>query len=450
MTDRKKADAGPQKALKAARKIISTCLRLKTGQELLLIFDETTREVTDLLIQAALEKEVEPTCFYVPRAMQHRQVITEALKSAIYPTSAVLNVLCGDIDLLDYRMALIDQAQGADRAVGHMPGVGLEFLQIADVDYREIRRRCAMLAGGLAMAEEAVVKTRDAAGETHELNLGLGGWNRLPAESTGIIQRDTWGNIPSGETFIAPTTADGSIVINGTLGSMLFADGEEVVLEFRGGWLVAAAPRAGCGWVRIEELRQLCEKRGDANWNRIAELGVGVNQAVRSFTGMPLVDEKAFGTCHIAIGRSQNFGGDIEASIHVDMVTRKPTIALDGVEWLCEGQHCYEDQEIRGSYRDMTLPPAGGSWEVALTGRIAKTDGQGRLSRVWHSGRGGEGRIQVGDDETSKLASAVLRKTRGRPLRFDDLLEKVDLDREVLLRVLVMLDRYQLARLEPR
>ena len=44
-----------------------------------------------------------------------------------------------------------------------------------------------------------------------------------------------------------------------------------------------------------------------------------------------MLDEKAAGTAHVAIGRNTgSYGGDNEASIHVDMVFSAPTLEADG------------------------------------------------------------------------------------------------------------------------
>ena len=44
-----------------------------------------------------------------------------------------------------------------------------------------------------------------------------------------------------------------------------------------------------------------------------------------------MLDEKAAGTAHVAIGRNTgSYGGDNEASIHVDMVFSAPMLEADG------------------------------------------------------------------------------------------------------------------------
>ena len=62
----------------------------------------------------------------------------------------------------------------------------------------------------------------------------------------------------------------------------------------------------------------------------IAELGIGLNHAIRP-SGHVMLDEKAGGTAHIAIGRNTGaYGGANEATIHVDCVFSGPELEADG------------------------------------------------------------------------------------------------------------------------
>jgi leucyl aminopeptidase (aminopeptidase T) len=46
--------------------------------------------------------------------------------------------------------------------------------------------------------------------------------------------------------------------------------------------------------------------------------------------GSVLLDEKAGGTVHIAIGDDHGIGGDVHAPIHLDGILREPTVYADG------------------------------------------------------------------------------------------------------------------------
>lgn len=61
------------------------------------------------------------------------------------------------------------------------------------------------------------------------------------------------------------------------------------------------------------------------NARNIGEFGIGLNPAA-SITGNMLEDEKAFRTCHFAVG--ENYDGDAPSFIHFDGLVRNPTVEI--------------------------------------------------------------------------------------------------------------------------
>ncbi|MGZ4389997.1 MAG: aminopeptidase, partial [Gaiellaceae bacterium] len=99
---------------------------------------------------------------------------------------------------------------------------------------------------------------------------------------------------------------------------------EPVTLRFERGRVVSIE-----GGRAAAMLRDLVETAG-AGADVVAELGIGFNPTV-SPRGHVMLDEKAGGTAHVAIGRNTgSYGGDNEASIHVDCIFSAPTITVDG------------------------------------------------------------------------------------------------------------------------
>jgi hypothetical protein len=134
-------------------------------------------------------------------------------------------------------------------------------------------------------------------------------------------------NYPGGEIFVAPHR-DGA-------GGVLVADltvpytvrglvDEPVVLRFERGRAVSIE-----GGRAAQMLRELVTDAG-AGADVIAELGIGLNPIVVP-RGHVMLDEKAANTAHVAIGHNAGlFGGDNEASIHVDCVFAAPELEADG------------------------------------------------------------------------------------------------------------------------
>ncbi|HRR02276.1 MAG TPA: peptidase M17, partial [Treponemataceae bacterium] len=77
-------------------------------------------------------------------------------------------------------------------------------------------------------------------------------------------------------------------------------------------------------------------ERYHKNARGLGELGIGLNPAAE-IRGNMLEDEKAFHTCHFAIG--SNYDRDAEAMIHLDCLVKNPTITVrhtDGREIILE------------------------------------------------------------------------------------------------------------------
>jgi len=152
------------------------------------------------------------------------------------------------------------------------------------------------------------------------------------------------GNIPAGEVFISPVVGktEGLIVYDG---SMTFSDGDSIletpisckvengfVTDIKGGAeakrLLKTITEAEARPFVLEKEKKLPEGQASIykrNARNIGELGIGLNPAA-TITGNMLEDEKAFNTCHFAIG--ENYDNDAPALIHLDGVVRSPTITI--------------------------------------------------------------------------------------------------------------------------
>ncbi|MGE5273446.1 MAG: aminopeptidase [Verrucomicrobiota bacterium] len=185
----------------------------------------------------------------------------------------------------------------------------------------DVSKAAERLIAQLQGAETIRVRSR---GGT-DLTLRVGG---RPWKSDGgaLVAGET-ANFPGGEVFVAPHAdgADGVLVADLTVPYTV--DGlvdEPVTLRFERGRVTSIE-----GGRAADLLRELVERAGQGA-DVIAELGIGLNPA---FTprGHVMLDEKAGGTGHVAIGRNTGtYGGDNEATIHVDCIFSGPTIEVDG------------------------------------------------------------------------------------------------------------------------
>ena len=179
----------------------------------------------------------------------------------------------------------------------------------------------------------------------------------IPVQGRKLLKDDgnfsmpgTGGNIPAGEVFISPnrgvlkdgSCTHGKIVFDG---SMTFSDGDSILntpiectvvdgfvkqisgQEEADGPLktITGAERLSFEYEKSGKIPSGMGKIYAENARNIGELGIGLNIFAK-INGNMLEDEKAFSTCHFAIG--ENYDNDAPSLIHLDGLVRNPTITL--------------------------------------------------------------------------------------------------------------------------
>jgi aminopeptidase len=147
---------------------------------------------------------------------------------------------------------------------------------------------------------------------------------------------DLGGNLPAGEVFVAPVETYGS----GTLYCPLTIDDltrgtiiKGVRLKFKDGTLLPDECTAEHNQdVLRDTLHKMVEldneKYSAPNALKVAELGIGLNPVIDRAIGYILTDEKIGGSVHVAFGRSDMYGGNVQSNMHWDFVTA-PDVTLE-------------------------------------------------------------------------------------------------------------------------
>jgi hypothetical protein len=430
-----------------AQQIISHCLCLEPDQQLVIFLDETTVDTAVILAEAAAEQGVSHTLILVPVTIQHRIPARSDLsllaQGAAREARAIIMCVNATPECLPFRRRMLETNWTARTRVGHMPGANPEVLGLADVDFDRLIGDCWCMEIAMARGRKLELVSYASNGQAYSLSADIGGWERLPVASDGVIGDGAWGNIPSGETYIAPLegSGEGSIVINGSLPGMVVEQGSEIVLNFAQGRLVNIDPvdAAPARWLQESQIDP-AEASGDSNWSNLAEIGIGMNQAVKKLTGNMLFDEKAARTAHIALGTNAFMGGRVAASIHCDMVTREPTVRIDDKVVLQRGELTLSDADWQEHYSSISLDnsPLRKATLVARSGVQASDSGDGRLQRILRPEPGRVSACFVGDPETAQLAYSMysLIPDDGEWLKLDDLTHLGIWDPDMVRRVL--------------
>ncbi|MEM4485857.1 MAG: aminopeptidase [Zestosphaera sp.] len=309
--------------LRAAETALTRCLRVRAGESLLVITDEPLRNIGLHLWLKARELGAEAVYVeIIPRSVHGEEPpkpVAEAMKASdvvVAPTSKSIT----------HTVARKEAAEKGAR-VATMPGITEDiFIRTMSVDYELVQRVTNAVADVLDEGREVRVVTDLGTDLTFSIE------GRRARRSTGVlVNPGDWGNLPSGEAYIAPVegTANGVVVVDGSMAGVgLLA--QPIRIAFRDG--VAARIE---GSPEAAKLNELLSRYGDEA-RSLGEFGVGTNPGAR-VSGVVLEDEKAMGTIHIALGSNFDFGGRVKAPVHLDGIVMKPSVYVDGRLLMREG-----------------------------------------------------------------------------------------------------------------
>jgi hypothetical protein len=226
---------------------------------------------------------------------------------------------------------LMNQPQGW--RIASMPGVDLNGLASCKSDFAAIKSYSKAAFAIVARSKVATLQTQNPRGGQDELTIPIGSY--LPIISTGEIAPSSWGNFPSGETFVVPNSykAKGMVTIRGSIPMRPLKSHEWVRFAVERGRMRFRSIEASSPEIKEQFASLFFSAGGRAkcrNANSLAELGIGTNPSIRRLTGKPIFDEKKLGTVHIAFGRNDQFHGPLLSGVHHDIVCTGCTLILHG------------------------------------------------------------------------------------------------------------------------
>ncbi|MBR5933339.1 MAG: aminopeptidase [Treponema sp.] len=349
--------------------VINTVCKLKKSERIIIVANPETNVIAQDLYTEASDIGAKPVLIFQPakKAMDYSDpAVVAALKTEPDVFLSISHLKLGkdeeavknpyelNGEKYDNTFDYLLNGKKTMRAVW-TPGITEDmFNRTVNIDYALLAKRCEKL--GQKFENALSVHITSPAGT--DLTVPVD--NRKPFSDNGDFSKPgTGGNIPAGEVFISPVVGkpdkDGS-GCNGTIvfdGSMTFGDGDSIiktpinvtvkngfVKDVKGGQeaerLLKTISEAESKAVKLEKEGGLPKGMGEIykrNARNIGELGIGLNPSA-TITGNMLEDEKAFRTCHFAIG--QNYDGDAPSLIHLDGVVKNPTIVIkykDGSEF---------------------------------------------------------------------------------------------------------------------
>ncbi len=339
----------------AAKTAIAECLAMKAGERLLIVSNPGTEQevVAEALEAAAISRGVQTTLLLQPVKSQGDFAEDFILEAIGAEPDALASISTDKLGKDRYRIASpLEASDGKkyDHIFNYLlhgtkemrafwsPGVTMDmFSRTVAIDYSLMRARAKSLA---AILDEAVGIQVSAPAGT---DIFIGAEGRKASIDDGDFGKPgSGGNLPAGEVFLSPAlrSAEGTIVFDGSIADIA----GDIVIETPISCAVSGGYVMGCeGGAEAARLEAAMRKGMDmasslvgkggmspeeglryaTNARHIGELGIGLNTEAL-ITGLMLEDEKAYGTCHFAIG--YNYDGDAPAMIHLDGLVKRPTI----------------------------------------------------------------------------------------------------------------------------
>ena len=309
-----------QDFVKIAEQVLVSCLGVKKDESVLVITDDTRKEIGEALYQAACDLGCEGLLLVMKErevsGQEPPEAVAEAMKAAdvvIAPTAKSLTHTAARI-----------QAAAAGTRVATMPGITREMFGkgAMTADYQEVEKLTARITDMLTRADKARIEK-----DGKVLEISLKGRDGVP--SPGVYKEPgKCGNLPSGEAYIAPLEdgSEGEMIIDGSMVGIGKLE-SPLHMKISGGKLreVTGDKSENLGILLKNETNGI-----------LCELGIGTNEAA-ILNGIILEDEKVYGTVHIAFGTNASFGGVNKAECHMDGIILRPTLYLDDTLVIKEG-----------------------------------------------------------------------------------------------------------------
>jgi aminopeptidase len=327
------------------KQAVENCLRVKSGENVVIITDRQTLEVGSAF-QNAIEKITDEIQFFIMEDFGQRPIdFPDVIESAISVADVSIYAAQGaEGELQSFRRFMIEAVE-ANKKLRHAHMIGITPQIMRDgmcSDYREIQRVSRLVYDKVKDAGKIRVVTEKGCDFTAEFSLDYK-W----IISDGDITPSLWHNLPDGEVLTTPLNINGTVIIDGCLGDFFdekYGSLEQtpITIEVKNGRAIKESIQCDNRQLFDEYIKYLFET--DENSDRVGEFAIGTNTGLTKLIYNILQDEK-FPSVHIAFGNpcTTRTGATWKSKAHIDGVIKNPTIYVDGEMIMNKGQFCIEN-----------------------------------------------------------------------------------------------------------
>ena len=323
----------------AARRVIEGSLSIVPGERLVLVMDESTREIGTALVEVATLAGAETRVFVLEQLgpRPHTQLHGDVAEALTKAQASILLTRFEDGEL-GARSQLVDRAAQLRLRHAHLIGVSARSL-IAGMAVDP--RRIADVARALRfrLRPTSSIKVKSTSGT--DLLVRCEARHRW-VEYSGVISPGTKANLPAGELVTCPGDVTGVYVADGSIGD---ADGtlaglltrSPLRLEFSGGILRKIEGRDLATIKRIETM-----VRRVPQLERVGLVSFGTNVGMSDIVGDIFTDQK-LPSFHLSLGITfpEKTGARWTAPSWIAFTQVGSEIDLDGVPAMRGGRYLF-------------------------------------------------------------------------------------------------------------
>jgi leucyl aminopeptidase (aminopeptidase T) len=306
--------------LSAGKRAILQALRIKKGEKVLLVTDKQKMRVAEALAFWMKKAGADVTTYLMTETLRPITWPSKLFQEMIKKVNVTIYMLDSRIEEKPFRYFMVENG-GKYGRICMMPGITVDMMErLVNIDFKKMDQLTKKVIKKMTNAKK--VQVTNALGTDVRFSLKGRKWEN---DNGDISKKGKHGNLPAGECYTAPVerTFTGKIILS--LIDDKVGRGE---MEFKNGKLIRHKGKGVAAVVK--------NIGKDQTGKIIGEFGIGTNKGAKICKNM-LEAEKAFGTCHFAIGDSYGLGKN-KSKHHYDALVRKVTITADGKYILRDGK----------------------------------------------------------------------------------------------------------------
>lgn len=319
---------------KAAEYLVANCID-SYRKDVLLIYDDTTEDITDLFYAALLNHGKNVKVVKLDVAHCHGEEPPWGIAERMVESEAIM---C----LTRYSLAHTEARKKAEKK-------GITFLSMPEycdnllynqsifADYHSKLAQVKEYADLLTKGEKVVIETES--GTCLSLDIQNRAGNCCPGMTT---KEFLLGSPPDIEANIAPVEnkTNGRLIVDGSITDhRIGLLKEPVVLNIEGGFIqdITSSDK------KTEKMvNHIFSDIHSSNAYVVGEFGIGFNDCAQ-LCGNMLVDEGAKGCVHFGMGSNWTIGGKNKVNFHLDFVLKNATVIIDDKIVIDKGELMYDN-----------------------------------------------------------------------------------------------------------